>query len=242
MTETRDAPHVANPGEASVLRLGLFPSFFYRKAPDGALDGVAIEIGRALAARTGAALEPREYPDPPDAVRALRAGACDVAFLGIDPARAGEVDFSPGFIRADFSFLVPAASAVRAIADADGLRIAIVRRHLMDTAFRGQLMRAERVYADTPDGAFALFRGGQADLLAGIRPGLIKYAAQWPGTRVLADRYGANVMALAVAKGDPRLAIVRDFVETAVASGLVRDAIANAGLDGIDVIRAGSAG
>ena len=230
-------PRVADLGSAGRLRFGLFPSFFYSKAPNGALHGVSVEIARALAARIGVALALREYPNPPGVVKALAAGEIDVATLGIDPARAAEVDFSPPYMKADFTFLVPADSPVGAVGDADrsGVRIAIVRNHAMDTALK--LNRAERAYADVPDAAFELLRTKQAGVLAGIRPGLMSYAAKLPGSRVLDGSYGANVLALAVAKGNaPWLAYVNEFVEQARTSCLVRRAIESAGLRGIDVV------
>lgn len=223
-------------GQDGALRVGLFPSFFYRRTETG-LQGVAIEIASALSAQSGLRLAAVEYSAPPDVVRALTAGECDVAFLGIDPARGADVDFTPAFLRADFSFLVPAGVSAGSIAEIDGLRIAIVRHHAMDTALSGQLPGSARVYAATPDEAFALLRAGQADVLAGIRPGLMTYAGRLSGARVLPDRYGANVLALAVAKGKASgLDVVTRFVRDAVDSGLVRDALARAGLAGIDVI------
>jgi polar amino acid transport system substrate-binding protein len=220
----------------------LFPSFFYRKdAADGNLRGVGIEIARALAERVGVAPTFEEYPSPPRVVEALVAGACDVALLGIDPKRATAVDFSPPLLAADFSYHVSEGSAVRAIADADkpGMRIALVRHHAMDTALDGKVAHAERVYADTPDDAFAMFRAGQADVLAGIRPGLLMYARSLPGTRVLPDRYGQNVIALAVRKGAAeRLSYVTEFVQQARAQGTVERAIVNAGLRGVEAANA----
>ena len=107
----------------------------------------------------------------------MRAGACDVAFLGIDPSRAIDVDFSTPLMRADFTYLVPAGSTVSVIEDADrpGVRIAVVRNHAMDFALRGKLKQAEPVYADTPDAAIALLREGKVSVSAGIRPGLLDY-------------------------------------------------------------------
>ena len=190
-----------------------------------------------LAARIGVALKSAEYPSPPKVVEALASGAADVALLGIDPVRGTEVDFSPPLLAADFTYLVPEGSAVRAIADADrpGARIALVRHHAMDTALRGKLNAAIAVYADTPDAAFALFRAGGADVLAGIRPGLMMYAGLLPGTRVLPDRYGRNIIALAVKKGEAGWhSYVSDFAEAARADGAVERAIASAGLGGVE--------
>ena len=93
---------------------------------------------------------------------------------------------------------------------------------------------ATRVYAATPDAAFELLRAGSADVLAGVRPGLLSYARQWLDARVLNERYGRNIIALAVPKGvaDWR-AFVGEFAERARADGSVRRAIAQAGLTGV---------
>ena len=160
-----------------------------------------------------------------------------MALLGIDPVRGRDVDFSPPLLVAEFTYLVPENSAARTIADADrpGVRVALVRHHAMDTALRGKLAQAQPVYADTPDAAFEMFRSGQAEVLAGIRPGLLMYAGKMPGTRVLDDRYGRNVIALAVKKGEAaRLSFVSEFAAQARADGTVTRAIASAGLRGVE--------
>lgn len=221
------------------IRLGLFPSFFYHRATSGELQGVAIEIARALAERIGIKLTLLEYQDPPSTVQALRAGTCDAAFLGIDPQRAGDVDFTPPFMKAEFTFLVPACSSIARIDDADrpGTRVAIVRHHAMETALNGKLHYAEPAYAETPDAAFSLFSSGRADVLAGIRPGLLEYASQLPGSRVLEEAYGTNLFALAIAKAQPsHLAYLSEFVEHAKENGILTGAIACAGLKGIQAI------
>jgi polar amino acid transport system substrate-binding protein len=234
-------PHQPDPRTADIacsgaLRLALFPSFFYRKDQSGEPRGVGIEIARALASRIGVALQAAEYPSPPKVVEALAAGLADVALLGIDPVRGQDVDFSPPLLVAEFTYLVAESSAARTIADADraGARIALVRHHAMDTALRGKLAQAQPVYADTPDAAFEMFREGQAEVLAGIRPGLLTYAGEMPGTRVLDDQYGRNVIALAVKKGDAaRLSFVSEFAAQARADGTVTRAIETAGLRGV---------
>ena len=229
---------VAGIARSGALRLALFPSFFYRRdTNNGEPRGIGIEVARSLAERIGVALKPVEYPSPPKVVEALTTAAADVALLGIDPARGAEVEFSPPLLAAEFTYLVPEASAARAIADADrpGIRIALVRHHAMDTALRGKLNAATAVCADTPDAAFELLRTGAADVLAGIRPGLLMYAGLLPGSRVLDDCYGRNVIALAVKKGEAGwLSYVSAFAATAGADGTVERAIASAGLRGIE--------
>ena len=230
---------VADIAGSGVLRLALFPSFFYRKdAATGEPRGVGIEIARALAVRIGVTLKLAEYASPPKVVEALASGTADVALLGIDPVRGKDVDFSPPLLAADFTYLVREKFEAGDIAEADraGVRIALVRHHAMDTALRGKLTAAQSVYADTPDAAFKMFQAGDAEVLAGIRPGLLMYAGMMAGSRVLGDRYGRNVIALAVKKGEAaRHAFVDEFVTRAKTNGTITRAIESAGLRGVEM-------
>lgn len=232
-------PRVADLVRAGRLRAGVFPSFlFARDGATGEPTGLAVMLAGELAAALGVRAEVQEYPHPPAALRGLVRGECDIALLGIDRGRAGEVDFTPPYLRADFTFLVPPGSEVTSLAEVDqpGTRVAVVSGHAMEIALRGQLTQARPIYAATPDAAFELLRAGEADVLAGIRPGLLAYAAALPGARVLDLRYGENLLAIAVAKGHAGcLGWVGDFVAAAKVSGLMHRIIARAGLAGVDV-------
>jgi polar amino acid transport system substrate-binding protein len=97
----------------------------------GVAPGIAMDLARAFAGLLGIEVLPIEYPTPAEVLESLRAGACDLGFLVTDPTRAAGVDFSPPFLERDFTYLVPAGSKVRSVADADqqGVRIALVRAH-----------------------------------------------------------------------------------------------------------------
>src|SRR6185295_9927580 len=122
----------------------------YTKSSTGELRGigtgaVAVELARALAARLGVQVQLIENPTPPQVVACLKAGACDVAYMGIEPARAAEVGFSLPFMQQDFTYLVPAESSIRSVADADrrGIRIAVVRDHVATLALNRIVKNAE---------------------------------------------------------------------------------------------------
>src|SRR5262245_10477187 len=94
--KTQGDPRIADLVQAGKVRIGLFPSFFYSKnQATGELQGVGIEIARALAARLGVELVLVERSGPAETVECLRSGACDVAYLGISTNRTVELDFSP---------------------------------------------------------------------------------------------------------------------------------------------------
>jgi polar amino acid transport system substrate-binding protein len=225
------------------IRVALFLPL-YAKDPvtgelRGNLDGVfLIEIIHALAARLGVETQLVGYPTPPEAMNAIKGGMCDVGFFGIDPVRAAEADFSPPLVEEDYTYLVPAGSSIQSIADSDqpGIRIAVVRNHASTAALSRVLKHAELVYAETPDTTLELLRTSQADAMASARPLLVLYSDQMRGSRVLEDRYGALILAMAVRKDQPgRLAYISDFVEEAKASGLVKRAVEHAGVRGVEV-------
>jgi polar amino acid transport system substrate-binding protein len=232
-------PRIADLVQSGKVRIGLFPSFFYTKnQATGELQGVGIEIARALAARLGVELLFVEQSGPAETVECLKSDACDVAYLGITTTRTAELDFSPPYLRGDFTYLVPPGSLVRQIADADkaGVRIAVVRNHSMDFALRGKLRHATFVYADTPDAAFELLRAGHVSVLAGIRPGLLTYSTQLPGSQVLQDCYGSIVLAMAVSKGRAGwLGYISEFIAESKASGWVHQTLGHAGMRGIQL-------
>lgn len=236
-------PRVADLVQAGRIRVGLFVPQYIKDPTTGEIKGVWVEIARALAARIGVQLVLLEHSIPPEAVACLKAGACDLLFLPFD-ARAADVgDFSPPIFQFDYTLLVPADSSIRSVADADlpGVRIAAVRNHASTMALSRLLKQAELVYAETPDPTFDLLRTGHAGAFASARPTLLDYSTQLPGSRVLEDRYGANLNRMMVPKGSAaRLAYVSVFVEEAKASGLVQKAIDRAGPRGTQVAPPGN--
>lgn len=225
------------------MRVGLFLPQYVKDEATGELNGrgtgyAAMQIAPALAQRLGVAAEFVGYPAPKNVVACLKAGECDMAFLGIEPSRVAELDFSPAIFEFDYTYLVPAGSPVRQTADADrpDLVIAVVEGHASSLALQMRLRHAEMLGAETPDQAFDNLRTGRAQALACPRDVLLDFAATLPDARVLDDAYGANRVGIAIRKGDAALlACVRDFVEEIKASGFLRRVVESDHLRGFRV-------
>jgi polar amino acid transport system substrate-binding protein len=223
------------------LRAGINYGNFILATKDpasGEPQGVAIDLTRELGRRLGVPVELIAYDGVVAIVDAAKAGAWDIAFLGIDPAREAEIGFTAAYLEIEATYLVPAGSPVRAVTDVDreGMRVAAPARVNYELFLGRHLERAQLVRAPSADAAFDLLAVGRVDALAGLRQALIGLAERLPGSRVLDGRFMAVRQAVGVPRGrDAGLAYLRRVVEDAKASGLVARAIQRTGARGIAV-------
>ncbi len=204
----------------------------------GELRGVAVDLGRALAARLKVEFQPIEYPRPGVVLDGARNGAWDVTFLVIDPARGAEADFSAPYMESDFTLLVPAGSAIGYFADADqpGIRIGVPRGDAVDLRLTRIVKKAELVRVDNQAAGAELLRTGQTHAYAAPRPALMGMSAHLSGSRVLEDSFATISFAAFVPKGhDLHLAYVGEFLEEAKTAGLIKTFIERASLRGMRV-------
>ena len=204
----------------------------------GELLGVAADLARALASRIGIKLQPVEYPRPGAVLDGAPTNAWDVAFLVIDPARSEVADFSPPYMQSDFTFLVPSASPIRKVADADqpGIRIGVPRGDAVDLVLSRILKHAVLVRVENQAAGADLLRTGQTSAYAAPRPVLLALSAQLPGTHVIEEAFANISFAAFVPKGHvARLTYISEFLEEAKSSGLIKQFIDQNGLRGLKV-------
>jgi polar amino acid transport system substrate-binding protein len=209
-----------------------------RDPASGESRGVAIDLAMELARRLGVPVDLIAYDGVASMVDAAKVGAWDIAFLGIDPAREGEISFTAAYLEIEATYLVAAGSPIRVVADVDreGVRVAAPARANYELFLSRHLARARLVRAPSADAAYELLATGEADALAGLRQALIGLAPRLPGSRVLDGRFMAVRQAVGVPRGrDAGLAYLRRVVEEAKASGLVARAIERTGARGVAV-------
>src|SRR5207237_3086163 len=124
--------------------------------------GVAVDLARELGSRTGLPIELVGFESAGQMVEGLKAGAWDVAFLAVDPGRAGEIDFTAPYIEIEGTYLVPAGSPLRAIGDVDrgGVRLGVSSKSVCDLFLRRNVERAEVICVPEPHAAFELLVSG----------------------------------------------------------------------------------
>jgi polar amino acid transport system substrate-binding protein len=209
-----------------------------RDPASGAPGGIAVDLARELGRRLGLPVELVAYDSAGKMADGAKAGAWDVAFLAADPGRADEIMFTAPYLEIDATYLVPAGSPLRTLADVDreGVRIAVSDKSAYDLFLTRTLTRATLVRAPSVGASVELFFSGKLDALAGLKPLLVDAAETQPGSRVLDGRFTAVGQAV----GTPRTrvagaAYLRVFVEDVKASGFVAKTIERNGVRGVTV-------
>lgn len=223
------------------LRVGINQGNFLVVTKDpasGELRGIAVDLARELGRRACLPVEFIAYASAGKMAEAVKTGAWDVAFLGAEPERRNEIFFTPAYLEIEATYLVPAGSPIRAIAevDRDGVRIAVAAKSAYDLFLSRTLQRARLMRVEGIDASFKLFVADKLEALAGLKPRLVIDAEVLPGSRILEGRFTAIQQAIGTPRGRDAGAIyLRDFIEDVKASGLVAKAMEKHGVRGVSV-------
>jgi polar amino acid transport system substrate-binding protein len=159
--------------------------------------------------------------------------------MGINAERAAAVDFTAPYMEVEQGYLVRASLQIVAVSDVDkvGIRVGVIENGGADVLLSGTLKNATLVRAKTVADLYALVDLGKADVIAATKTSLFAEAQKRPGLRVLDGRILVEPIGMAVPKGRDAAAAayVGRFIEEAKAAGLVKSAIAEAGLRGVAV-------
>jgi polar amino acid transport system substrate-binding protein len=223
------------------LRVGINHSNFLLSQHDaaGRYSGVAIDIAGELARRLGVAVEIVGYEAPGFMAEAVAHDAWDVAFMGNEPSRAQQIAFSPAYLEIEAGYLVPPGSPIKDIAEVDraGVRIALMDKSAYDLYLSRNIRHASFVRTASIDASFETFVADKLEVLAGLKPRLIKDHAALPGSRMLEGRFTAIQQSIGTprSRGEEGAAYLRAYVEELKAAGFVGDAIKRHAVPGVSV-------
>jgi polar amino acid transport system substrate-binding protein len=235
MTPSSEVRQALAPTGSLRVGLNLRRSFLVKRdAASGEVTGMAVDISRMLAERLSVTAEPVLYPDVGPLVEGARAGAWDIAFLGVDPVRSNVVDFTAPYIEVDNTYLVPVNSPIHTLADADrsGVRIGVGIESATGLFLSRTIKRAQLVNGNATE----LLGTGKADIYASSRNLLLTVQEKLSGYRLLDEGFDPVRHAIALPRGrELGLAYIKAFVEEIKASGVVAAAIARHSMRGINV-------
>lgn len=220
------------------------PILATRDPQTGELKGIAVDIARELGRRLNVPVTLVPFDAAGKMTDTARSNVWDIAFLGIDPARAQDIDYSAAYVELEGTYLVPADSPLRTIADVDreGIRISVTTKSAYDLFLTRAIQHAKIVRAPSTPESISDFATQKLDALAAPRTALVPVAARFPGSRILEGHFMTIPQAAGIPKGRPAAArYLRTFIEEMKASGFVADALKRHGLTVNDALVAPAA-
>jgi polar amino acid transport system substrate-binding protein len=232
------APDIAKafaPG--GTLRVGvLMVSYFgIEDKATGELQGVVPDLGRELARRLGVPAQLIKYDNPIAVIDAFRKGDLDVTFVGITADRAAAFDFGPVVLDLQTTYLVPAASAIKAIEEIDrpGVRLLVPAHSAQEAFLKKTIAQATMisVAVENPRQAVEKLTAGEADAFSHVAPMLASAQRALPGSRILPGSYYNVPIAIGYAKERPGAVkdYAKQFAEDVKKSGFVQQSLDRAG-------------
>jgi polar amino acid transport system substrate-binding protein len=221
------------------LRVGVNHGNFLlvQKNVDGSIRGIVADLAAELARRIGVAVEFVHYPGAGQLADSAGSGAWDVAFLGAEPQRAREIQFTDAYLEIPATYLVPAGSPIKGLGDVDrkGVRIAVAQKSAYDLWLSRNIRNAELVRAEGIQGSYDLFVKDKLDALSGLKARLLSDLEKLPGSRILEGQFTSVQQAVGTPKGHAGVDYLRGFVADIKKSGLVAGLIEKHGARGTNV-------
>jgi polar amino acid transport system substrate-binding protein len=211
------APH-------GMLRAGINMSNFLLvtgRSASGDPQGVSPSMAAAIAERLGVPIKYVPFPKPGELADQAGRDVWDIGLIGAEPSRAEKIAFTAAYAEIEATYMVPAGSPLKTIADVDkpGVRIAVNARSAYDLWLERNIRQATLVRSST---ALDQFINEKLEAYAGLRPGLINDVKKLPGAVILDGQFTAVQQAVGTGKANTAAAQwLRAFVEEAKASGLV---------------------
>jgi polar amino acid transport system substrate-binding protein len=205
------------------------------KAPNGDPTGVSPSMAAAIAERLGVPLKLLQYARPGEIADDAEKGVWDIGNIGAEPQRAAVISFTAAYAEIEATYLVPAGSPIKAIAEVDqaGKRVAVTARSAYGLWLENNFKYGELVQFNSAAEALKEFDAGKFDAYAGLRPGLVDDIGKRPGARILEGQFTAVQQAVGTPKKNILASnFLSDFVEEAKRDGLVQKFIEQHGVVG----------
>ena len=224
-----------------VLRAGINLSNFLLvtgRSESGEPTGVAPDMAREIATALGVAVKYVTFKSPGELGDQVGKDVWDIGLIGAEPQRAEKIQFTAAYVEIEATYMVPEGSPIKSIADVDrkGVRIAVSARSAYDLWLVNNIRNATLVQVSGLDAAYEKFMSDKLEVLAGLRPGLLKDVEKAPGLKILDGKFTAVQQAVGTAKANVEAAaFLADFVEKAKKSGMVQGFIDRHRVKGLSV-------
>ena len=187
------------------LRVGINMANFLLvtgQRPDGTPDGVSPDLARQIAARLDVPCDFIRFDNPGQLADCVDDNIWDIGNVAVEPARAEHIAFTRPYVKIDANFMVRQTAPFTSNADIDhaGVSIAAYGRSAYDLWLTKNFTNAEIIRAPSIVESHDLFKAGDTDVLASLKPKLLEEIAAGDSYRIIDPPFTSILQACGVAK------------------------------------------
>ena len=218
------------------LRMGL-----YRGSPTSILPGktlsdskgVGLELGQTLAKDFDFAFVPVIFQTNADTIGALKKGRVDMVFTSSGDDNIDDLVFSKPILQLEKSYLVGNQRGIRSLSDVDvpTRKIGVMEGSGSQKELKKTLKHAQIITTSSATSAAAMLRAGRLDAFFSNKALLHEMAETIPGSRVMPDVIGYELLAIAIPKAKAEtLPQINQWIGEFMGKDQLKEILENAGI------------
>jgi len=210
-----------------ILRVGLNMSNFLlinSKDENGLPDGVSPDIGKKLAEELNVNCKFVQFQRPGLLADAVNEDQWDIGNIAHEKERGKTIDFSDPYVNIDANFVFRNKDNFKSNDEinSSGIKIAVVERSAYDLWLTDNFKNAELIKVNTIDGSHKLFREGNADVLAGLKPKLMEELQVRDDFKIISNPFTCIKQSIGIKKGNPEILVfLNNFISKLIKDGYV---------------------
>jgi polar amino acid transport system substrate-binding protein len=220
-----------------VLRAGVNLSNFLLvsgKLLDGTPDGISPDLAKRIAKEIDVPCKFVTFDRPSDLADAVDTDLWDIGNIAFEAERAKTIEFSVPYVLIDANFLVRKDKAFtnNSAVDKAGVKIAVYEGSAYDLWLKDNFKNAEIIRTKTSQSSDELFLRGEADVLASLKPKLLKEFSSNNDYKIINTPFTAVKQSVGVKKGRPEVVnFLNDLIGKLIANGFIEASLKKHGVD-----------
>jgi polar amino acid transport system substrate-binding protein len=150
----------------------------------------------------------------------------DIGNIAQEKERSKTIDFSDPYINIDANFIYRNKDSFKSndAINSSGVKIAVVERSAYDLWLTENFKNVELVKVNTIDESHKLFREGNVDVLAGLKPKLMEELKKNNNFKIISDPFTYIKQSIGIKKGNPEILVfLNKFILKLIKEGYIEN-------------------